>query len=91
MGVGYPGASCGEKLKEIYNPPAALALVSEFVANEDRDADSNNWVYGKDFMISNSDSDKPPMLKSLEESLDWPTVDPPAYTWAYYLSNIKGE
>jgi len=79
-----PGIGCGSDIDDKEPPPAALALVTEFVSNEDRD--KNGLVYGKDFKILNADADKPTMLKSLEESPDFTaTIE---YTWAGYLASL---
>lgn len=79
-----PGDECGADIDDKEPPPAAIALVTEFVSNEDRD--KNSLIYGKDFKIDDADPAKPPMLKSLEESPDFTTTT--NMTWAAYLATL---
>ncbi len=79
-----PGSECGADIDDKQPPPAALALVTEFVSNEDRD--NNGQVYGVDFKIDSADPAKPTMLKSLEESPDF-TATVSIY-WATYLASL---
>lgn len=63
-------------------PPKATTLINEFVGNED--VDNNGEIYGYDFKISDSDTEKPNILKAIENNPDWsdPTNE---ITWSQYL------
>lgn len=68
-----------------YSP--AVMLMQEYISNIDLDA--NGKIYGKDFKISNSDTDKPSMLNGLEQQPAW--RNPPSennMTWLEYLEEI---
>jgi len=61
--------------------PLASRLINEFLFNEDMDG--NGKVYGYDFKISNSDTNKPPVLTAIESNPDW--TDPTcSITWQQY-------
>jgi len=53
--------------------PYAAVLVTEYMANEERDG--NLKIYGYDFKIRKDDPEKPKMLKGFETAPDW--VEPP--------------
>jgi len=56
-------------------------LIGEFHGNED--LDNNGLVYGRDFKIED-DSEKPPVLRSIENSQDW--IEPTTtMTWSDYM------
>lgn len=65
--------------------PAAGILVQEFMGNED--LDSNGAIYGFDFMIDPTDTNKPATLPGLEQSPDW-TTPVCVITWQQYLNWI---
>jgi len=69
----------------IISPPNIL--LQEFISN--LDLDGNGMVYGTDFMIPNSDSQKPYILKTIEKMPEW-TIPHPLVTMTYleYLSSI---
>lgn len=72
--------NCGT-IASVNTMPLASKLINEFLFNEDMDG--NTKVYGYDFMISNSDPDKPIVLKSIESHADW--LDPTCQiTWDMY-------
>lgn len=78
----------GPKFIPSFQP--SVYLLQEFSTGSD--TDGNDLIYGKDFMISNQDPEKPSILKSLEQSPYWKT---PAVKINYsdYLESIywKGE
>jgi len=59
----------------------AITLIGEFHGNQD--LDNNDLIYGRDFKIID-DSEKPPVLKSIENSPSW--IEPiNMITWNQYL------
>lgn len=69
------------------SPPYAAILITEYMANEERDG--NAKIYGYDFKIRADDDDKPKMLKGIETSPDW-TEPPEIVDWADLLAWHQG-
>lgn len=79
-------SECGSAQK-CMNPPYANDLIQEYSGNEDMDG--NDKIYGFDFKIDDDDQDKPPMLKGIQKSVDWP--DPSeTMTWQEYVDEREG-
>lgn len=57
----------------------ASILIQEFLFNED--LDGNEKVYGYDFKIIDSDTNKPPVLTQLESNSEWNDPDCCQITW----------
>jgi len=55
-----------------FSTPYATVLITEYMSSQD--LDGNGFIYGKDFMISDS-IDKPIMIKSVEMSPEWEDPD----------------
>jgi hypothetical protein len=69
----------------IIAPPNVL--LQEFLTN--LDLDGNNMVYGKHFMIPNSDKNKPYILQTIEKMPEW-SIPHPLRTMTYmqYLNSV---
>lgn len=80
-------SSLGSKFISMAQP--AVYLMQEWTTNTD--VDGNGRIYGRDFMISNTDPEKPMMLKGIEESESWrnPTGPGSKITYAEYLQSIN--
>jgi len=67
----------------------ALYLLQEWTTGTD--VDGNGKIYGKDFKISNSDRNKPMMLKGIESLPDWrnpPNIPGSRITYAEYVASV---
>jgi len=65
-------------------------LIAEY--NNNMDHDSNGLIYGKDFMISSSDSSRPPILDSIDTILSskggWSGK---TISWKAYLATLPSQ
>ena len=69
--------------------PAAM-LVNEFMARADLDGGRGlgGSIYGRDFILDDTDPEFPPMLAPIHQHPQFPTGDalPPVMTWQQYLA-----
>jgi len=64
----------------------ASKLINEFMSNQDMD--DNGLIYGFDFMIDESDTDIPPVVKQIHDNPEW--SDPvDVKTWTEYLNTLS--